>query len=400
MSYDVDSNVKANVKIIFALTAIHFIGDFYTSFFSTMLPLYQEKMMLSMTQIGLLTGVVRFLAFIVQPTVGYLSDRYQTKLFALCGVLLTILFFPLSCKAHSFYLLVAVTALGAIGSSMFHPSITGMVPLYSGARKGVCLSVFNTGGTVAFGIGPLFISWYIHAFGFENTSYTLFMGIFCLICVYPLIPVPISEGFQDHGFLGSIKESLGGVWKAILLIWFVMVLRAIVGQSFYTFTSIMLYDRGYSLVSIGIVNSLLITSGAISGLAAGYLSDRIGYKIIFLITHTLMTPILLLFIRSSGHWVYPGAFIAGFFLFATMTLGVVMAQELAPKGRSMVSSLMMGLAFGLGGFFSPLVGKLADLYSIKTVLFYISFIPVLTVFIIFFFPERQTEMKDYTVCSN
>lgn len=58
-------------------------------------------------------------------------------------------------------------------------------------------------------------------------------------------------------------------------------------------------------------------------------------------------------------------------------LGVVMAQKPAPKGRSMVASLMMGFAFGLGGMVSPLVGKLADIYSIETTLFYLSFVPIL-----------------------
>lgn len=72
---------------------------------------------------------------------------------------------------------------------------------------------------------------------------------------------------------------------------------------------------------------------------------------------------------------------------ATMPLGVAMAQTLAPKGRSMVASLMMGLAFGLGGILAPVVGKLADLYSIDRVLIGVSLLPLLTLPFIFSFPR-------------
>ncbi len=74
-------------------------------------------------------------------------------------------------------------------------------------------------------------------------------------------------------------------------------------------------------------------------------------------------------------------------MLATLPIGVVMAQELAPRGRSMVASLMMGFAYGLGGVISPVIGKLSDLFSIQTVLMYVAFIPLLTLVIIFFLPD-------------
>ena len=78
-----------------------------------------------------------------------------------------------------------------------------------------------------------------------------------------------------------------------------------------------------------------------------------------------------------------------------MPLGVTMAQALAPKGRSMVSSLMMGLAYGLGGAVAPLVGKLADLYSVSSVLWGVAFIPLVTIPLIYRFPrvERKTAVE-------
>lgn len=211
-------------------------------------------------------------------------------------------------------------------------------------------------------------------------------GILVAWYLYRVVPVPQSEGLRRLGFIGAVKESLGSVWKTVACIWVVMVLRAIIGQSFLTFMPVLYVEKGFSIMSAGVIFSLFTMAGTVSGLIAGYISDRIGFKPVFIFTHTLMAPVLLLFLRLQGGWVYLGAIMAGAMVMATMPLGVAMAQILAPKGRSMVASLMMGFAFGLGGAVSPIVGKLADLYSIHRVLIGVSFLPLLTLPLIFTFP--------------
>lgn len=380
---------RTNIKIIFALTLVHFFGDFYSSFSTPLIPVFVEKFSLTMAQVGLITGIIRFLAFIVQPSVGYFADRYQTRSFALGGLLLTILFVPLSGIASTYFLLTLFLAIGATGSSMFHPSVTGMIPLYGGRNTGFSMSVFNTGGTLAFGVGPIFIAWFVDQYGLSAMPATMIIGMTAFIFLYRVVPVPISEGFGYSGFIGSMKEMLGEVWKPILLIWIVMVLRAVIGQSYMTFMPVLLSTKGYSLVSIGSMISIFVIAGTISGLAAGFLSDRIDFKTIFFVAHVLMTPALLLFLYAKGNWIYSVAFLAGLFVLATLPIGVVMAQVLAPKGKSMVASLMMGFAYGLGGALSPLAGKFADIFSIQTMLFYMAFMPLLTIGLIFFFPNNR-----------
>ena len=379
-----------NIKVIFALTLIHFTGDFYSSFTSPLFPVFMEKLNLSLAQIGFIAGINRFLAFIVQPTVGYLADRYQNRLFILGGLFLAVVFIPLSGIAASFWPLLAFISIGSIGSSMFHPSVAGMVPLYSGRKTGLAMSIFNTGGTLAFGVGPLVVTWLVAARGLEALPWTIIFGLGVMGYVFFAVPRPESEGLRDLGFFRTLKETLGPEFKPIVLIWLVMVLRAVVGQSFLTFMPVFYVQKGYSLVAAGVMFSLFTIAGTISGIVSGYLSDRIGFKAIFMVTHFLMTPALILLLYLPGNWVYTGAALAGCFVLATMPLGVVMAQALAPKGRAMVSSLMMGLAYGLGGALSPLMGKLADLYSIRQVLFAVAFIPLLTLVFILFFPKVRS----------
>ncbi|MDT8378986.1 MAG: MFS transporter [Desulfotignum sp.] len=378
---------RVQYGIVLVITLVHFTGDFYSSFFAPLLPAFVDKLGLTLTQVGLLTGLIRLLAFMIQPVVGYLSDRYESRWFVFTGLFLAFFCIPFSGLAPNFYVLLLILCLGSLGSSMFHPATTGMVPLYSGNRTGFCLSIYNTGGTLAFAIGPVFITWYVAHFGLEAMPWTGILGLTAFLFCLKFLPRPQSESLAHLGFFKSLKVTMGDVYKTIFLIWLVMFLRAVTGQAFMTFMPIFLKDAGHPLPSVGLIVAFFIVAGTLSGLLAGYLADRTGFKKIFFISHFLMTPALLLYLYLPGPFVFIGAFVAGFFVLASLPLGVVMAQKLVPRSRAMVSSLMMGLAYGLGGAISPLVGGLADVYGIENVLYVMAFIPLISLVFIARFPK-------------
>jgi FSR family fosmidomycin resistance protein-like MFS transporter len=388
---------STDIKVIFGLTLVHFIGDFYSSFVNPLLPLFVKQFSLTLTQVGLIAGISRFFAFIVQPSVGYLADHYRTRFFVLGGPLLAIVFIPLVGIASGFLVILLVISLGSIGSSMFHPTTAGMISPHSGRRLGFSMSIFNTGGTLAFGVGPLFITYFVSTYGLRACPFTMIIGLAVMVVLFKIIPVPGGGQLGNLGFIRSIEEALGTVWRSIMLIWVVMVLRAFVSQSFLIFVAVLYSTEGYSLMSIGTVVSLFTVAGAISGLLAGHLSDRIGYKPIFYLAHGFTTPSLFLLLYLPGNWVYLSVFLAGFFAMATLPLGVAMAQEWAPKGRSMVSSLMMGLAFGLGGMMTTLTGTFADIFSIRAVLGFLTIIPLLTTGLIRLIPEKKRAYRENVI---
>ena len=382
-----DSTLRTRWKIIIALSMVHFSGDFYSSFINPLFPVFMDKMGLSLTQVGIIAGISRFLMFIVQPMSGYWADRHPSRIFILIGLLMPILFIPMTGITTGFYGLLLCTIIGSTGSSLFHPPVTGMVPLYAGRNLGLAMSIYNTAGTLAFGVGPIFITWYVARFGLRVMPATMAIGLVIWVYFYLVIPEPHGDGMAQYGFLETLKQTLGSVWQPILLIWIAMVARALVGQSLMTFMPVLWVQSGHTIVSAGVLFSIFTISGTIAGILCGHLSDRMGYKRLLWITHGLMTPFLLVFLLAPGIWIYPATVLAGGFTMASLPLGVVMAQKIAPKGRSMVASLMMGLAFGTGGIVSPVVGKLGDIFNIESVLMALACIPVLSLIPIYFIPE-------------
>ena len=241
----------ADIKVIFALTLVHFIGDFYISFVNPLLPVFVKQFSLTMTQVGLIAGISRLLA---------------TRFFILGGPFLAIVFIPLVGIAPCFLVLLLLISLGSIGSSMFHPTTAGMVSAHSGRRFGFSLSVFNMGGTLAFAIGPLFIAYFVGSWGLGASPFTMIFGLAVMVLLFRIIPLPGGERLENLGFIRSIQEALGPVWKSIMLIGAVMILRAFVTQSFLIFIPVLYSREGYSLISIATMVSLFTVAGTISGL--------------------------------------------------------------------------------------------------------------------------------------
>ncbi len=379
-----------NKKVIFALFLVHFSGDFFQSFTKPLLPVLATKFSLTLTQVGLIGGLCMLAAFFIQPVFGYLSDYYSRRMFALAGVLLGSVCIPLVGLATGYGFILLFFGLGSLGSAVFHPSAAGMVSLYTPRHTGLSMSLFGMGGTIAFAIGPVALAGYVTFFGLERLPYTTLFGLSLLPLLWVLIPAPEKPSFKNQTRLGTLKNSLGDVWRSIIVIWILAFTRALLEQSTFNFFPMLFAAEGYSLVSIGTIIALFTIGGSISSLVCGHLVDRFGFKPVYYFSFSLSTPSLYLFVHSTGWLTYAFSFLAGFFVFATLFPSVALAQKVAPENRSLVSSLIMGLAMGTGGILMPFIGRFADAFGIRTVLTFIALIPLAMLMVIRHLPDPGT----------
>jgi len=387
----VTDTTAINKQAIFALFLIHFIGDFFQSFIRPLLPVLANKFDLSLAQVGLITGVATFMAFLIQPIFGYLADRYKTRLILLVGSFAGAICIPMVGVVPYFWFVLLLIALGSISSAVYHPTAAGMVSVYAGRRTGLAMSFFGLGGTLGFTIGPIVCSVYVTLLGLHRLPILTLLGVMVFGILFIMIPDK-GAGHTQKDFIGSLKESLAEVWKPIVLIWSIAFSRAFVEHSLLTFIPVLTAVEGHSLVSVGGIVSMFTVGGSLSALVCGHLVDRIGFKPVYLFSFALSSPFILLFIHAAGWLVYPLAFVSGFLLLATLFPALALAQKVAPSGRSLVSSIVMGLALGMAGILMPLAGRMADAFGIRAVLSCIAFIPLAALLLIRYLPEPDKKV--------
>jgi FSR family fosmidomycin resistance protein-like MFS transporter len=119
---------------------------------------------------------------------------------------------------------------------------------------------------------------------------------------------------------------------------------------------------------------------AVGTLLGGPFGDRIGRKrvIWFSILGTL--PFTLMLPYASLFWTGPLVVVIGLILASAFPAIVVFAQELMPDKVGMVSGMLFGLAFGVGGLGAAALGVLADHLGLERVYAMCSVLPALGLF--------------------
>ena len=99
----------------------HFFIDLYSAALGTLQPVLGAKLHLSLTEAGILGGLLVFSASVMQPAYGYLSDRFHTRLFSALAPAVAGIFISALGLAQNFGGLCALVVLGGCGIASFHP---------------------------------------------------------------------------------------------------------------------------------------------------------------------------------------------------------------------------------------------------------------------------------------
>src|SRR4249920_2480616 len=109
------------LALLFAISFSHLLHDTIQSLIPAIYPLLKASFQLSFVQIGLITLAFQMTASILQPFVGYYTDRHPKPFSLSIGMGSTLCGLLLLSVANHFYLLLLAAALIGTGSSVFHP---------------------------------------------------------------------------------------------------------------------------------------------------------------------------------------------------------------------------------------------------------------------------------------
>jgi FSR family fosmidomycin resistance protein-like MFS transporter len=116
---------------------------------------------------------------------------------------------------------------------------------------------------------------------------------------------------------------------------------------------------------------------ALGTIARGPIGDRYGRKVVIWVSILGVAPFALLLPHVGLFWVGVLSVPIGIILASAFSAILVYAQELIPGKVGLVAGLFFGLAFGMGGIASAVLGVIADHTSIEFVFLICSFLPLI-----------------------
>ena len=192
---------KTVYSILFSIAFAHLLNDMMQVVIPSTYPLLKEKFNLSFTQIGLITFVFQLMASILQPFIGFYTDKKPKPYSLVFGMIFTILGLIFLSLSTAFWMLLVSVAFVGIGSSIFHPEASRVAFLGSGGKRGLAQSIFQLGGNAGSAIGPLLVALVVAPHGQSCIIWFVIAGVIGMI-----ILSKIANWYQNHLELRASKK--------------------------------------------------------------------------------------------------------------------------------------------------------------------------------------------------
>jgi FSR family fosmidomycin resistance protein-like MFS transporter len=372
------------MSILFTLSIAHMLNDIFQAMLPAIYPLLKGTYHLTFTQIGLITLTYQLTGSLLQPVVGYYTDRKPKPYSLPIGMTFTLSGMALLSQAHTFELMALAAGLMGMGSSVFHPEASRVARMASGGRHGFAQSLFQVGGNFGTSLGPLLAAAIIIPRG---QAHILWFTLLALVGITLLTRIGawysanmhrLKFKATAHGEFVPVKLSRGKV------IWALTVLVALIFSKYFYLISLTNYYTFYVINKFGasvqqsqvylFVFLFAVAAGTIIG---GPVGDRIGRKRVIWISILGVAP----FSLALPHMGLTGTVVLtvfiGLILASAFSAILVYAQELVPGNVGLIAGLFFGLAFGAAGIGSALLGRLADHTSIATVFDVSAYFPLI-----------------------
>lgn len=370
------------LAILLAISFSHLLNDTIQSLIPAIYPLLKASFHLSFVQIGLITLCFQMTASILQPCVGFYTDRRPRPFSLAWGMGLTLGGLTILAFAGSFGMVLLAAALVGMGSSIFHPESSRVAYLASGGRRGFAQSIFQVGGNAGSSLGPLLAALVVVPYGQKNV---LWFALLALLGIAVLWGV----GNWYHQGLTKPKSAPSSTAGAAALpsrrvLFALLILGALIFSKYFYLASLTSYYTFYMMgkFHLSIQGAqfhlfLFLFAVAVGTILGGPIGDRFGRKLVIWVSILGVAPFSLALPYANIFWTGVLSIIIGLILASAFSAILVYAQELLPGRVGLISGLFFGFAFGMAGIGSAVLGELADRTSIGYVFHLCSFLPLI-----------------------
>ena len=386
-------------RVLLALGLSHLLNDTLQSVITAVYPLLKESMALSFVQIGFITLVYQISASVFQPLVGFYLDKKPNPWFLPIGMSFTLIGLVVLAFSGTLHQVLFSVFLVGIGSSILHPEASRLTSLASGGKRGLAQSVFQVGGNMGSSLGPLLAALCIAPYGQRNIVFFALLALCAIIVMIPICrwykrklkALRLNKDGMKSEIMSPLsrKKTIFSLSVLLILIFSKYVYLASI-TSYYTFFLIEKFDVNVRDSQFFLFAFLF--ASALGILLGGPVGDKVGRKYVIWVSILGAAPFSLIMPHANLLWTCILSILIGLILSSAFSAILVYAQELLPSKLGLISGLFFGLAFGIAGIASAVLGGLADKFGIEYVYQLCAYMPLLGL-IAWFLPDIRKIKK-------
>jgi FSR family fosmidomycin resistance protein-like MFS transporter len=376
-----DHHTRTAYAILASISVCHLLNDMMQSLLPAIYPILKSSFQLDFAQIGLIALANQLTASLLQPVVGFYTDRRPRPYSLVAGMSFTLIGLLLLATSDTFAPLLLAAGLVGVGSSVFHPESSRVARLASGGQHGFAQSFFQTGGNIGSSIGPLLAAFIVLPRGQQSIAWFSVAALVAMAILWQVgrwyahqaVATAANRPATPHHSLSRRQVSLALV-VLVALVFSKYVYLASLG-SYYTF--FLIHKFQLSVRSAQLHLFVFLGAVALGTFIGGPVGDRIGRKYVIWGSILGVLPFSLALPYANLFWTGVLSILIGVILASAFSAILVYAQELVPGRVGLVSGLFFGFAFGIGGIGAAVLGELADRTSIDVVYHVCSFLPLI-----------------------
>ncbi|QYR22675.1 MFS transporter [Paenibacillus sp. sptzw28] len=385
--------------ILYAISSVHLLNDTMQAVVSALFPVLKKSLELSYAQIGWIAFALNMTSSVMQPLVGYISDKRPAPWMLPVGMGMSLIGMAGLAFAPGFWpVMLAVVFIG-LGSAVFHPEGSRVVYFAAGGRRGLAQSIYQVGGNAGSSLAPLMTIFIFVPLGQPGAIWGTLLAAAAIIVLLRVVPWYRNQlalyGKPVKRAANTVSSALAKRERSVVVFALTILILLVFARSWYfsgisTFYQFYLENSyGLSIRAAQVPIFLFMAAGVLGTFFGGVLADRFGRKKMIMFSVGGAAPFALLLPHVPLFWVYPITVVLGFILLSGFSVSVVYAQELIPGKVGMASGLITGLAFGMGALGAVVLGKAAEIWGLADVMIYSSILPLLGFLSILLPPDRR-----------
>lgn len=371
---------------VLTISAGHAMHDTYTAFLAPLLPAFITNLALSKTEAGLLSVFMQGPS-LLQPFIGHLADRVSLRYLVILAPSVTAAMMSLLGVAPGYAVLALLLMVAGFSSASLHAVAPVIAGNLSGRSLGRGMGIWMVGGELGRTLGPIVIVSAVRLLGLEGTPWLMIGGFLASAVLYVRLkdvntqPVNAGQGLPW-------RQALRSMGPLLLPLVGIIVARLFMTRSLTTYLPIFLSEEGADLWLAGASLSLLEAGGVVGALLGGAMSDRLGRRLVLLIS-MLTTPLLMFaFLATVGRFQLLLLLVMGFTALSVTPVIMALVQESFPENRALANGVYMSFSFVLSSVVTLLLGAMGDLFGLRLAFTVSAVITLLGLPLVFILPKK------------